>query len=146
MINGDYKIDEELTLFTVSEVSKCYSPVNDALYDKNGRDDFSHEQNLIITENQTALIMGCGHSGVVNIMDKAKVYHPKLCVGGYHLFNPITKKSVLLSSLDEIIQELRVYAQTQFYTCHCTGVRAYQYLSKQLQNVSYLSCGESIKI
>lgn len=146
LIDGDYKIDEELTLLTVDEINKCYSPANNVLYDINGKDNFLHEQNLIISENQVTIIMGCGHSGVVNIMDKARTYEPKFCVGGFHLFNPITKKTVPLTLLDEIVQELRVYNQTQFYTCHCTGTKAYQYLSKQLQNLSYISCGDSIEI
>lgn len=146
LMDGDYKIDEELTLFTVGKTSKCYSPVNDALYGKNGKDDFLHEQNLMISENQVAVIMGCGHSGVVNIMDKVKDYQPKFCVGGFHLFNPVTKKKVPSALLDEIARELQVYDQTKFYTCHCTGKAAYQYLSKQFQNLSYLSCGDRIEI
>lgn len=146
LIDGDCKIDEELTLFTVNRTNKCYSTANDVLYDKKGRDDFSHEQNLIISENRVALIMGCGHTGVVNIMDKAKAYQPEFCVGGFHLFNPITKKTVSSALLDEIAQELLAYKQTQFYTCHCTGLKAYQYLAQPLQNLFYLSCGESIEI
>ena len=65
-------IDEELTLFTVKDTKKCYSDANDALYTKSTKDNFSHEQNLIIQERQTALIMGCGHTGIVNIMEKAE--------------------------------------------------------------------------
>lgn len=34
------------------------------------KDDFSHEQNLLITENESVLIIGCGHAGVINIMEK----------------------------------------------------------------------------
>lgn len=146
LIDGDYTIDEELTLFTVTDISKCYSPANNALYDKNGKDLFSHEQNLIISENQVALIMGCGHSGIVNIMDKAGRYQPEFCVGGFHLFNPLTKMTAPSALLNEIAGELKGYAQTRFYTCHCTGVKAYQYLSKQLRNLHYLSCGDSIEI
>ena len=146
LIDGDYKIDDELTLFTVNEISRCYSPVNNVLYDGNGRDNFAHEQNLVISENQTAVILGCGHSGIVNIMKKAEGYHPKVCVGGFHLFNPVTKRTVPFTLLDEIVQELKNHSQTRFYTCHCTGAKAYQYMTKKLQNISYLSCGESIEI
>ena len=145
-INGDYKIDDELTLFTVSDTAKCHSPANDVLYDHNGRDSFSHEQNLIITENQTALITGCGHAGVVNILDKAKSYQPTFCIGGFHLFNPVARKTVPSALLDQIAQQLSCYRDTKFYTCHCTGLKAYEHLSKQLKNLSYLSCGDSIEI
>ncbi len=144
LLDGDHKIDEELSLFTVNETGKCHSPVNDVLYDKNGKDGFSHEQNLIITENQTALILGCGHAGIVNIMNRAKSYQPKVCVGGFHLYNPVTKKGVPPALLDEIAEALKSFENTRFYTCHCTGKKAFQYLSKQMPNLFYLSCGEII--
>lgn len=51
-MDGDYKIDDELSLFTVRKTNKCYSPVNNALYDEKGKDTFAHEQNLLIEENQ----------------------------------------------------------------------------------------------
>ena len=146
MIDGDYIIDDELSLFTVNSISKCYSPANNALYDKNGKDSFSHEQNLIISENQVAVIMGCGHTGVVNIMEKAKRYEPKFCIGGFHLFNPLTRMTVPVTLLDQIAGELQAYGQTQFYTCHCTGVKAYRHLSKQLKNLHFMACGDSIEI
>ncbi len=146
LIDGDYKIDDELSLFTVNETDKCYSPANAVLYDKNGKDNFSHEQNLILAENQTVLIMGCGHTGIVNIMNKAKIYQPKVCVGGFHLYNPLTKKGAPPALLNEIAEALKNCENTQFYTCHCTGKRAFQHLSKQMPNLFYLSCGEAIDI
>lgn len=146
LIDGNYQIDNELSLFTVENAYKCYSNANDALFTKNAKDDFTHEQNLIIQEKQTALIMGCGHAGVVNIIEKAEKYHPMLCVGGYHLFNPLTKKTVSTELLGEIAKELEQYSQTQFYTCHCTGTEAFHYLSQKLSNLFYLSCGETVRI
>ncbi|MFV0361513.1 MAG: MBL fold metallo-hydrolase [Suipraeoptans sp.] len=146
-LNGDFKIDEELSLFTVNETAKLYSSVNDALYDKNGRDAFTHEQNLVISENKVALIMGCGHTGIVNIMDKANKYQTTLCVGGFHLYNPITRKSVKNGLLDDISVEIQKYEHTtQFYTCHCTGDKAYQYISKQVNNLKYFACGDFIEV
>lgn len=146
LLDGDYKIDDELSLFTVSKSNKLYSPVNNALYDKNGKDSFAHEQNLMIFENKTALIMGCGHTGVANIMEKARKYHPDFCIGGFHLYNPITKKSVSNDLLSGLASELRQYPDTEFYTCHCTGEKAYRFFAQQLNNVHYLSCGDIMKI
>lgn len=146
LIDGDYRIDDELFLFTVSETGKCRSPSNDSLYDKNGKDNFLHEQNLIITENRSVLITGCGHTGVVNIINKSEVYQPTVCVGGFHLFNPISKKANSHKLFDEIIAELHKYADTQFYTCHCTGMKAFKYMSERMSNLFYLSCGEEIDI
>lgn len=146
LLDGDYRIDDELFLFTVDKTDRCRSPMNDALYDKRGKDAFAHEQNLILTENQTALIMGCGHAGVVNIMNRAKRYGPKVCVGGFHLSNPMTKQSAPSALLDEIAGALRSCKDTKFYTCHCTGIKAFRYMAKQVPNLAYLSCGESIEI
>ncbi len=146
LLDGDGQIDDELSLFTVKDAHKCHSPANDALYDRNGKDGFAHEQNLIIRENQPVLIMGCGHTGIVNIMNSAKSYQPKVCVGGFHLYNPLTKKVVPVALLNEIADALNQYENTRFYTCHCTGKKAFQYLSKQMPNLFYLSCGEVIDI
>lgn len=55
--------------------------------------------------------MGCGHTGIVNIMERAKQY-------------PLT----------------------QFYTCHCTGTEAFDFLAQQMPNMSYLSCGETVEL
>ena len=146
LVEGDCEIDEELTLFVAKKQDKYYSSANKSLYDKDGQDTFLHEQNLIIKENQTVLIMGCGHKGVVNILEKAAIYHPTLCVGGYHLMNPTTRRTVSKDLLANIAQELEKYKDIKFYTCHCTGEAAFQYLSSRMDNMFYLSCGEQIEV
>ena len=146
LLDGDYKIDDELSLFTVSKTDKFYSPANKNLYDEKGKDTFRHEQNLIISEKQAVLIMGCGHAGVVNIMQKAEKYRPCFCIGGFHLFNPFTRKSVSKELLDDIVMELQKYKDTKFYTCHCTGKTAFDYLSHHMNNIYYISCGETVEI
>lgn len=146
LLDGDYKIDDELSLFTVKNTSKLYSPVNNALYDKNGKDLFLHEQNLIVADDKTVLLMGCGHAGVVNIMEKAEKFHPDFCIGGFHLFNPVTKKSVSNEFMSRIVAGLAKYNNTEFYTCHCTGEKAFNFLSRHMSNLHYLSCGDTIII
>jgi 7,8-dihydropterin-6-yl-methyl-4-(beta-D-ribofuranosyl)aminobenzene 5'-phosphate synthase len=143
LLDGDYQIDDELSLFTAPKTDACYSSANNALYTETGRDDFSHEHNLIISEEKTVLIMGCGHAGVVNILEKAAVYKPQTCVGGYHLFNPVTRKTVSNKLLDSIARKMDKYS-IEYYTCHCTGKKAYRYLSRRVPNMKYLSCGETI--
>ena len=58
--------------------------------------------------------MGCGHTGVVNIMEEAEKYKPDFCIGGFHLFNPFTKKTVSKELLNEMITELQKYKDTNF--------------------------------
>ena len=142
LLNGDYVIDEELQLFMVDCREKCYSEANDVLCNAEGVDEFSHEQNLIIRENETVLIMGCGHTGVINIMERAKQFYPKVCIGGFHLYRPRLKQSVSEELLEKISVEMKHYSEVQFYTCHCTGEKAYRYLADRMENVHYISCGE----
>ena len=146
LLNGDFVIDEELSLITVSQTDKCRCGVNDVFYECEKKDSFTHEQNLIVKEDKTALIMGCGHCGVVNIMDKAREYRPSLCIGGFHLFNPTTGETAPNELLDSIAECLREYKDTEFYTCHCTGTYAYEYLSCRMSNLRYISCGESVEV
>lgn len=144
LADGEYRIDGELLLFTVPDTRKCHSPANNSLYDETGPDRFAHEQNLLVFGQKNVLFMGCGHCGVVNILERAKQYRPELCIGGYHLMVPVTKKSVPKEILEEIAKELRRY-DLDFYTCHCTGEAAYRYLSGKVPRMHYLSCGESIE-
>lgn len=146
LLEGNYIIDEELSLFILEKPSKQYSPINDVLYDKNGRDTFRHEQNLVISEDKVVLIMGCGHCGVVDIMKKAIKYQPSFCIGGFHLYNPFTRRMVSKNTLNEMALELNKYIGIEFYTCHCTGEKAFKHLSHYMSNIRYLSCGDEIVI
>ena len=145
LTEGDCDIDGELKLITVADTSKCRSGANSTLYDENGKDTFQHEQNLLILGDSNVLITGCGHAGIVNIMERTEQYSPKVCIGGYHLFNPTTKKTVADGLLEEIAAHLSGY-DTDYYTCHCTGMKAFRYLSESLDRMSYFSCGSSIEI
>lgn len=146
-LDGDFQIDDELRVFSVTETGRCHSPVNDCLLDSHGKDAFAHEQNLMITEGlSSVLVMGCGHAGVVNILEKAKRYNPQVCVGGFHLYNPIMKNTVSPALLDEIAGALRACGNTRFYTCHCTGKKPFAYLKEQVPNLFDLSCGQTIDV
>ena len=140
LLDGDYKIDDELKLFVVDTPDPFYSEANDSLHSENGKDDFIHEQNLIINEHKKVLIMGCAHKGVINIMQKAIDENPEICIGGFHLFNPNNGQPVSNDLLDKIAAELSKY-NIEFYTCHCTGVEVFEYLSERAKNIQYLSCG-----
>jgi len=145
LLSGDHRIDDELQLFTVPAGDKCRSEANDSLYDEYGRDRFLHEHNLIIRgAGGDALIMGCGHRGVVNILERAGEFDVKTCVGGFHLYNPDLKRTVGEKTLSAVAAELERY-DINYYTCHCTGSEAYAYLRGRLP-VKYLSCGMEIEL
>jgi len=145
LVDGERWIDEELLLFTVADRSRFHSAANDTLYDEFGRDSFAHEQNLIIFGEKNVLIMGCGHCGVVNILERAREYQPQVCVGGYHLSVPATKWTVPEDVLKGIARELQKY-DMDFYTCHCTGEKAFEYLSARVPRMRYFSCGECLVV
>ena len=145
LLDGDYRIDDELMLFTVKDTSRCRSTMNDALYEGKQRDPFDHEQHLMIFGEKNVLVMGCGHAGVVNILREAEPYAPKLCIGGYHLMNPNSGKTVPEALMDEIASVMNSYEGMKYYTCHCTGKAAYEYLSARVPSLRYLSCGDTLE-
>ena len=73
---GDrYTIDEKLELFSGVTAVRFAPSGNKDLFKKEGdaffQEDFTHEQNLILSENgKTLLIAGCAHTGIVNIIDQ----------------------------------------------------------------------------
>lgn len=146
LLEGDFIIDDELSLFIADTRDQCYSPVNDVLYEGRRKDAFEHEQNLIVSENKTVLFMGCGHAGVVNIMKKAEKFQPDYCIGGFHLFNPVSEETVSGQLLNDIGASLQKYQNTEFYTCHCTGRKAFDYLSHRMNNLHYFSCGKMMEL
>lgn len=145
LLDGDHGINEDMTLFVTPRLDRCYSAANDLLWSEEGKDDFRHEQNLILREgDKTALIMGCGHAGVVNILDRAEAWKPGLCVGGYHLHEPISDRAPSPVLLDEVAAEMGK-RPIRYYTCHCTGQAAFDYLSARLEHMEYLFCGGEIE-
>ena len=147
LLEGDCTIDEELSLFTIpASAQECRSEANAVLYEYDAPDAFLHEQSLILRENRTALIMGCGHTGIVNILKKASAANPAVCIGGYHLMNPTTKRPVSAGLMARIADFLGQYPQITFYTCHCTGPAAFAYLSQRLDHMKYLACGDIIEL
>ena len=145
-VKGDFRIDDELYLFTVPEQTLLHSPMNDVLLREGGRDDFLHEQNLIVSEKADVLVMGCGHTGVANILEKAKPFAPSVCVGGFHLYDPVLRRTAPGSLLEGIASRLNACPDTVFYTCHCTGQKAYRFLSAHTPGLRYLACGQQLTI
>lgn len=154
--SDNYVIDDELMLFSNVTGRKLFSKANNKLFaKKNGKivlDKFEHEQYLIVTnENKQVMITGCSHNGIVNIIEKYAEIHngsvDKLAcvIGGFHLFNPITRNY----ESDELISEIAEYLgrlNVKFYTCHCTGKKAYKILKDSMgEQLDYFSAGTRIE-
>lgn len=147
-------IDDELELFSGVMKRDFYSESNNALYEKtNGKyvsDRFIHEQNLIITEgNKKVLFAGCAHNGIVNILDKAQeisngnITH---VLAGMHLMNLILAKSVSKDFVKKVGERLKE-SKVQYYTCHCTGQKAYKVLRNVMgEQIKYAAMGSVIEL
>jgi len=146
LLDGDHVIDETLSLFTITDRSLCPSTANADLYENGAPDRFEHEQNLLIRGETNVLLMGCGHTGVVNILKKAAPMQPKVCIGGLHLYSPGRKQTVSAELMDEIAAHLAAYPELRIYTGHCTGQEACDYLMRKLPGLRYLHGGESLTL
>ncbi len=146
LLDGDFDIDDELTLFRVADNSLCRSSANGSLYEGELPDSFTHEHNLIIRGVVPTLVMGCGHNGVVNIMNRAAEYSPRVCIGGFHLTSPSAGRDEPRELIDDVVEHLCEFEDVEFYTCHCTGVAVYEYMRSRMGNMHYLSCGKSIEL
>ena len=149
-----FVIDEELQLFSNVKSDTFRSKSNDVLYMKKQNqyllDDFVHEQNLIITsKGERILIAGCSHAGIVNIQRKAEALveaDMSVVIGGFHLFNPPTRKYEKIEFIDEVAMALK-QTQSTYHTCHCTGIKAYNRMKKTLEHrLQYLATGQELTL
>lgn len=141
LINGDFKIDDELFLFAnVSEnllVPNGNTTLKRKLNNQFIDDDFTHEQYLVIFENnKEVLLSGCAHKGIVNILNKYKNLFnsvPDCVISGFHLM----KKNGYTKDDDDLIRKTALWLKklnTQFYTCHCTEQYPYEILKETLKD------------
>lgn len=146
LINGDYIIDSQLELFQVEYADDFRSPANASLLSDSKLDDFSHEQNLIVHEKQKVCFIGCGHSGVLNIAANIQERLVNICLGGFHLYNPVLRRSVSREYLRDFSNRLSNFSNIKFYTCHCTGLKNFKYLASKSSNIDYISCGQTLEL
>ena len=114
------------------------------------RDFFEHEQNLLIEkEGKKVLVSGCAHRGIVNILDRAMELAGgpmDVVIGGFHLSNPGEGGTEPAETVNGIADYLRSFP-TRYYTCHCTGLPAFQMLKDRMgAQISYASAGNLLEI
>ncbi|MGX7024833.1 MBL fold metallo-hydrolase [Vagococcus hydrophili] len=117
-------------------------------------DDFSDELALVIINNQElTLFTGCSHHGIVEIIKTTKEYFPtqkiKHVIGGFHMIGIPYLNNLGLSKekIEMIGNELNTLDIDHYYTCHCTGMKAYNILKPILNNkLNYLSTGNTLMI
>lgn len=149
-------VDDEITLFS-NDIRQFGLPKSDGnlLAKKDGRivpDDFYHEQNLLISSDGSSdtkriLVCGCAHSGIVNIVNKAKEIagaYPAVVVGGFHLYEPVSKRYEDSLYIDSVARSLEE-SEASYYTCHCTGSKAFDSMQARMgDHLAYLHTGTEI--
>jgi 7,8-dihydropterin-6-yl-methyl-4-(beta-D-ribofuranosyl)aminobenzene 5'-phosphate synthase len=141
-ISGNHRISDRIQVITGFEKSGFIPSGNASLFISNqsGRlvvDPFDHEICLLIQSgDKQVLLTGCAHSGLGNmirtVQQSTNVKTIDVVLGGFHLFNPVSKKTEPEANIDRLIVELDGLKQTVFYTGHCTGEKAFRYLKSKM--------------
>ena len=148
--DGFMRIDDELCLF--SDVEGTFDTAsNRKLLKKTSKayvqDDFSHEQSLIVTEGDKAVLFsGCSHRGIVNILHAAHRHQVniQMVFGGFHLYNPASNVAEPNELVQELVKELSEW-DIVYHTCHCTGNKAFQIMRDRMgDKMQYFYTGSAV--
>jgi 7,8-dihydropterin-6-yl-methyl-4-(beta-D-ribofuranosyl)aminobenzene 5'-phosphate synthase len=152
---GDHlAIDDELELFSDIKDKRSDHWSNQCLFMESGtslaKDDFTHEQNLVIREREkTFLFTGCAHNGIVNMignMIDIKRISLTHVIGGFHLYSYQTERCEDPAVVGQIGKYL-MKTGLMYYTCHCTGIGPYKKLKESMgKKIQYLATGSQLKI
>ena len=152
LLHGDHVIDDELKLFTINNRTHMLPFTNKRLLiradDGLVPDDFSHEHFLVVKDNDlTVLLSGCAHNGILSIIDAYKEKYeslPDIVISGFHLMVKREYRENELQEVRSIAEELKKY-QIKFYTCHCTGIPAFEEMKKIMgDQLEYVHSGEEV--
>ena len=145
--DGIFPIKRNITLYTLpdSALTVPIDPfglsvrINGKTYPEN----FSHEQYLIIEENNKKfLFSGCSHKGIINII---RYFQPDVFVGGLH-FKDIPLNDSGYTRLQQYAECLCAYP-IKYYVGHCTGKEHFRYIQPLFgKNITYLSTGTVFNI
>ncbi len=152
LLDGNYKIDDELMIFTGVKPDLESFKGNLFLKKKIGdgliQDEFSHEQCLVISEKldddrvNNVLISGCAQSGIINILQQYNDvcgHDLDVVFSGFHMMKDGAYTDEEIITIKNIAEELKRFNVT-FYTGHCTGKEAFlimkEIMKEQLLEIS----------
>ena len=156
LLDGDTRIDDEIAVFTVERRNHPLPSTNKRIMKKEGegyvQDDFVHEQSLYVrSAGARAVISGCAHSGVLNILDEfvrkfGRENLPQVVVSGFHLMRSTGYDGTDIREQEEIARRLMDYP-CRFYTCHCTGVEPFARMKDIMgDRLEYIHTGGKIDV
>ncbi|MBR2770281.1 MAG: MBL fold metallo-hydrolase [Solobacterium sp.] len=152
LLDGDFRIDEELALFASARDSWPSPGANRTLLKKTDeglvRDDFVHEMYLaVFSEGVRVLFSGCAHRGIRNILGRYRELYgedPDAVFSGFHMMKRNGYSEEDLKEISDTALSLQSM-KTQFYTCHCTGEVPYQEMKKIMAGqLNYIHCGDEV--
>ncbi len=153
-VDGDYIIDDELELFSIKNRTHELPFTNKRLLIKTPhgfeRDDFSHEHFLVVrTCGKNIVFSGCAHNGILSIMDAYIEKYgsaPDAVVSGFHFMKKTAYRPDQEEEIMAVARDLAKYP-TAFFTCHCTGVPAYELMKEIMGNqLVYVHSGEEVTL
>jgi len=174
LLDGDFKIDDELSLFT-NITGRRFWPVSNIglakrIYNVNSeceaahgsdihipepkyveqQDQFDHEQCLVITQGEEKILLsGCAHNGILNLLDHYQtLYHdlPQMVISGFHMMKKTGDYTAEEASIITQTAEELGKLNIKFYTGHCTGQPAYDMMKPIMGNkLQQISTGTTIK-
>ena len=153
-VDGCLTIDEELSLFTMTEHPYPIPSTNSRLRMRENvllvPDTFAHDQALAIhAEGRHILLSGCAHNGILNVLaNYRRLYggEPDLVISGFHLMKNGDYTEDEKKEIDGIAEALMA-CRGVFVTGHCTGVPAYQRLKAIMgDKLRYAHSGEEISL
>ena len=130
LVNKDAWFESDIHVFFVHELKNPLPQGNRTLLRDAGTgvepDDFNHEIVATFGTDNLFVFTGCGHKGLLNILDTLKsttLKRIRYVMGGFHLLD--AKNGILFESEQEIENLakslVRDYPNTDFITGHCTG-------------------------
>ena len=130
LLDGDFRLDEELSVFTGMTGRRFWPEGNGNLSMQEGGqrvpDGFCHEQCLVVQGDRNLLVSGCAHNGILNILDTYEEKYggcPDAVVSGFHMVKKTDYTEQERDTICRTAEELRRTGAV-FYTGHCTGQKA----------------------
>lgn len=155
LLDGDKQLDDELFLFTGITGRRCFPQSNHSLLmaqdGEKIRDDFRHEQCLVISQNGKKLLLsGCAHNGILNILDQYYALfgdYPDYAITGFHMMKREGEHTPDERAVIEQTARSLTTLKTQFYSGHCTGIPAFSCMKAIMgEQLHAISAGTEIPI
>ncbi|MBN1537536.1 MAG: MBL fold metallo-hydrolase [Anaerolineales bacterium] len=117
-------------------------------------DPFEHELFMVIKRDMKLIVFsGCSHRGIQNILDTTLQSFPDMpiecLVGGFHLIDSsaANKMGGSRQEIQNLGKALLEYPVKQYYTGHCTGIKAFDLLKAVMgDRLAYFATGDQITI